>query len=350
MDYYPRGPGRSIGDDRLERVLPWLPWLVLAFLLLSLVGGTFYTVEPSEQAVLFRFGRYQGTTSPGLHLKVPLADEAIKVNVAEHSLRLPYGAGENQADTGSAESARRATGTSEEETLMLTGDLNTASVEWTMQWRVTEPRDYVIRLPQSRDDDFAERLISSVARKIMNRLVGDYSFDEVIGAERSDIAASARREIQEDLDAYACGVTITALQMQRVVPPDRVRPSFEQVNRSIQEKQKSENEGESERNKLLPEARAHKDRLIREAEGYAARRRAEANGEIQALRAQTAAYKQAPEVTRRRLYLEAMEEVLVGSGSKTILDSDVRQVLPFLNLDDASNPNTTTPTRAGGRP
>jgi len=337
-------------EEAFDRFLPYLPWAVGLVLLLALASGSYYTVEPNEQAVLFRLGRYQGTTLPGLHFKLPMADEVIKVNVAEHSLRLPYGASETQADTGVSREARQATGSEEEATLMLTGDLNTASVEWTMQWRVTTPKNYVIRFPQSESDQFAERLISNIARTVMNRLVGDYSFDEVIGAQRSDIANAAKADVQSILDAYTGGITITALQMQRVIPPSRVRPSFEEVNSSIQEKQRLENEGEAERNQLLPEARADKDRLIREAEGYAARRRAEATGEIEALRLQAKAYREAPEVTRRRLYLEAMEDVLQDAGSKLILDDDVGNVLPLLPIDpEGASDAPRTLTRGAGQ-
>ena len=137
---------------------------------------------------------------------------------------------------------------------MLTGDLNTASVEWTVQWKVTEPSQYLFRFPLVHGDEFAADLITFVARTVMNRLVGDYSFDEVIGPKRSDIANEARADTQRILEAYECGITITALQMQRVIPPDRVKPAFDKVNASIQEKQKLENEAESVRNKLLPEA------------------------------------------------------------------------------------------------
>ena len=167
----------------------------------------------------------------------------------------------------------------------------------------------------------------------MNRLVGDYSFDEVIGPKRSDIANEARGDTQRILDAYKCGITITALQMQRVIPPDRVKPAFDKVNASIQEKQKLENEAESERNKLLPEAKASRDKLIREAEGYASRRRAEAQGEIEALLAKYHAYQRAPEVTRQRLYIEAMQDLLTSVKDKTIIDADLKQFLPLLNLD-----------------
>lgn len=338
MSYGERGRGRPPNPELMDLLLPLLPFIILGVMGIVLLGSAFYTVQPNEQAVIFRFGKYRQTTLPGLHSKLPLADEVIKVNVAEHSLRLPYGAAEGLADTGSSDASRRALGADEEATLMLTGDLNTASVEWTMQWQVTDPDAYVIRFPQSENDQFASRLISSVARTVMNRLVGDYSFDEVIGAQRSDIAASAKNEVQAVLDNFQCGISITALQMQRVIPPSRVRPSFEKVNSSIQEKQKLENEGEAQRNRLLPEARAEKDKLIREAEGFASRRRAEANGEIEALRVQATAYRKAPEITRRRLYLEAMQDVLQQTGSKTILDSRLQQVLPLLPLDSSPLP------------
>ena len=155
---------------------------------------------------------------------------------------------------------------------MLTGDLNTASVEWTVQWKVTEPSQFLFRFPLDENDRFAENLLTTVARTVMNQMVGDYSFDEVIGAKRSDIAFNARDDAQRILDAYACGITVTALQMQRVIPPNRVKPAFDKVNASIQEKQKLENEAEATRNKLIPAARANRDKLIREAEGYASRR------------------------------------------------------------------------------
>lgn len=216
---------------------------------------------------------------------------------------------------------------------MLTGDLNTASVEWTVPWRVTDPEQFIRCFPAAKDADFAEELLATVARTVMNRLVGDYSFDEVIGPKRNDIAFAARRDIQRILEAYGCGITVTALQMQRVSPPERVRPAFDRVNASIQEKQKLENEAESARNQLIPKARAAKDKLIREAEGFAARRKAEATGEIEALLARFRAYERAPEVTRERLYLEAMQEILQNVGDKMILDSDLKQVLPFVNLD-----------------
>lgn len=317
---------RPMPPDIWQLIIPLFPWLVAGLLGLWLLGGAFYTVAPYEQAVVLRFGKYHATTMPGLHYKIPLADQVLKVSVEEHGLRLPIGESSRQESGG--DSSRF----SADETLMLTGDLNTASVEWTVQWKVTDPEQFVRRFPPRRSDAFAEDLLSNAARTVMNRLVGDYSFDEVIGPKRSDIAFAARRDTQRILDAYACGITVTALQMQRVIPPEMVKPAFDRVNASIQEKQKLENEAEATRNQLIPKARAAKDKLIREAEGFAARRKAEANGEIEALLARFRAYNRAPEITRERLYLEAMQDVLQNVKDKTILDSDMKQVLPFMNL------------------
>ncbi len=342
MSYVSRGRSPMSGPDNLDRILPYLPVAIAVLLGLILATNAFYTVQPEEKAVVFRFGKYASTTSSGLHFKIPLVDRVVKVNIAEHSLRLPYGVNEAEADPADSLSSQRSTNMNEGDTLILTGDLNTAAVEWTLTWKVTTPQEYVVRFPNAQTDEFANNLITNISRSVMNRLVGDYSFDEVLNREQSAIADGARDEIQEVLDGYQCGLSISSLQMQRVRAPLRVRPAFDNVVASIQEKQKYENEGEAERNKLLPEARAEKDRIIREAEGYADRRRAEANGEIAALRAQAEAYLKAPDVTRRRLYLEAMQEVLSKIGGKTILDAGVgRQVIPLLpiNPDPSATPS-----------
>ncbi len=326
-EYQRRTRGRRVSEP-WERYLPMFPWVVGLILVLWLLSDISYTVKPYEQAVVLRLGKYHATTLPGLHFKVPLVDQVMKVSVEEHGLRLPYGQVSRSEDPINAPVHQ------EDETLMLTGDLNTASVEWTVQWRVSEPSQFLFRFPlEEQDDRFAEDLLTTVARTVMNRLVGDYSFDEVIASKRSDIASDARNDVQRILDAYACGITVTALQMQRVIPPDRVKPAFDKVNASIQQKQKLENDAEASRNKLIPEARANRDKLIREAEGYASSRRAEANGEVEALLAKYHAYQRAPEVTRQRLYLEAMQDVLQGVRDKMIIDSDLKNLFPMLNLD-----------------
>ncbi len=330
--YAPTGAG-DWSDDGWRLLIPLFPWIAGGLLALWMLGGSFYTVAPYEQAVVLRFGKYHATTMPGLHFKVPFADRVQKVSIEEHGLRLPGGPATLAADGDpEGDNTPVAARVREEDTLMLTGDLNTASVEWTVQWKVADPEKFIRRFPADRGELFAEELLATVGRTVMNRLVGNHSFDEVLGPKRSDIAFEARTDTQRILDAFQSGITVTALQMQRIVPPERVKPAFDRVNASIQEKQKLENEAEAARNQMLPKARAARDKLIREAEGFASRRKAEATGEIQALRARSEAYQRAPDVTRQRLYFEAMEEVLQNVTDKTILDADLKQILPLLNL------------------
>ena len=294
------------------------PILLGVLLLAVLVLGmrSFYTVEPNEQAVLLRFGEYRSTQPPGLHFRIPFVDTAWKVSIEEHGLRIPGGSGRPGAD----------------DSLMLTGDLNAASVDWTVQWKVADPERYLFAFEQSDDPEAFNEIIRTASLSVMNRLVGDYSIDEVLTSKRNEIESEARTATQGVLDDFECGVTITDLQLQRITPPAQVKPAFDDVNAAIQDRDRSESEAAKERNKLIPDANARRDRLVREAEGYAARERAEIDGEIAALRARYEAYRSAPDVTRQRLYLEAMQTVLEGVGEKTILDSDLESLLPMLQL------------------
>lgn len=305
-------------------VIPLTVGAVVLTVLVVLWQG-FYTVRENENAVVLRFGEYYATTTPGFHFCIPIVDEVLKVNVTEERrLRLPLGISSERTQAD------------EEATLMLTGDLNAAAVEWTVQWRISDPKQKLFSFynPQDPESDiYLEQVIIMAARSVMNRLVGDYSIDEVLTEKRPEIRLAARQATQEVLDRYQCGVIITDLQMQRVRPPSKVRPSFDAVNSAIQQKDKLENEANKERNQLIPTARAEADKKIREAEGYAARRRAEVNGEISALKAKFASYAKAPEVTRKRLYLEAMEQVLQDVDQKVIIDSDMNQILPLLQLN-----------------
>jgi len=297
-------------------------------ILLYVAWSGIYTVQAHEKAVVFRFGKYHNTVEPGLRFCIPLVDEVIKVSVEEHSLRLPFGFGPQRPEE-----------TGEEDTLMLTGDLDAVLVEWTVQWQVTDPYTYSIRFFQDDDPTYPERVVTSVAQTVMNRLVGDYSIDEVLTESRGEIGEEARQATQQILDAYACGIGIRDLQMQRTTPPKKVQPAYEQVNASEQERAKSKNEADKERNKLLPEAEAEKDKLVNEARGYAKRRWAEAEGEIKALLAKYHAYQKAPEVTRQRLYIEAMETTLGKVESKVLIDADLQgKMLPLLPLERGVTP------------
>lgn len=313
-------------DVPWNKILRWLPVVLVAYLLLHVLWNSFYTVEPHEEAVVLRFGELHAVVGPGLHMMIPEVDQAIPVSVEEHSLRLPMERPENQQ---TASLRRRSARQSREEPLMLTGDLNAAVVEWTVQWRVVDVAKFLFSINENHIED----TIHSVAQSVMHRLIGDYSIDEILTGKRGEVGLLAIEATQEMLDGYECGIQITGLQMQRVTPPERVKPAFDRVNASIQMRDKLINEANRTRNQMIPQAEASRDRLIRQAEGYASRRRAEATGEISALMAKYEAYKAAPEVTRQRLYLEAMEEVLGGAGTKTIIDADLKGLLPLLQLD-----------------
>ena len=326
-----RSKGRRINANEVpwDTILALTPVVLVLLMVVYAAMNSFYTVAPHEKAVVLRFGKYQGPpVASGLHFCVPLVDKVLKVSVEEHSLRLPFGLG-----------ADRPQSASQNETLVLTADLNAALVEWTVQWKVVQPDQFLFRFYQQENERYPEEVVATVARTVMNRLVGDYSIDEVLTEKRGEIGVEARQATQKILDEYSCGVEITELQMQRVTPPSQVRPAFDQVNSARQLRDQLVNEANKERNKLKPQAEAEKDKLIKEAEGYAARRKAESAGEIEALRAKYEAYKAAPEITRRRLYIEAMQKIFGAVQSQVIVDADLKErMLPLLPIDQGVKP------------
>ncbi len=298
--------------------------LVVAYL----VWSAAYVVDAHEQAVVLRFGKYHTTQPPGLRFKIPGIDQRVLVDMSERSMRLPSGSSEPNMDWQYSEENR-----SDDQALILTGDLYAAVVEWNVFWRVTEPEKYIF----SFNEEHIERALMAVATSTMHRIVGDYSADEALTGKREEIALAALAEMKLALQPFDAGVEISDLQLQRVTPPELVKPSFDKVNASIQEKGQLIYEATRERNSLLPLAHASSDKLIREAEGYASRRLAEAEGEISALLAKYESYKLAPEITRQRMYLETMERVFANGGRKMILDEKLKGLVPLMNLGTQSN-------------
>lgn len=320
----------------LKASAPGIPALLMPLLLLLLIAYILfqgiYTVEPHEQAVVMRFGKYSSTQGPGLHYKIPIVDRAVLVDMSERGMRLPvdqFQTDEPPPGLLSSWNNRRTEQDIHDAKLILTGDLYAGVVEWNVIWRVADPKDYLLSI----ESNHVRHVITAVARSSMHSTVGDYSADEVLTGKREEIGLVSLRQMQEAVDLYNCGVEIIDWQMQRVVPPDRVRAAFDEVNASIQQRDQSVNEAMAEKNRLIPQAQAEADKLIRAAEGYASRRRAEASGEISALLAKYRAYKEAPEVTRKRLYLESMERLIRNAGPKTVIDGDMKGLLPLLNLD-----------------
>lgn len=314
-----------------KQVVGGVAFVLAALLILYVIMAGTYSVAAHEQAVVLRFGKYLRTNGPGLHFKTPWIDKRFLVDQGERSLRLPHsendkpGAGQNSFK-GIDE---------QEDKLILTGDLYAAVVEWNVFWRVSEPKDYLFNF--NGDAGEITDVIVAVSRSVMHRAVGDYSAEELLTGKREEITQIALKELSDRLNEFGSGVSITDLQMQRVTPPDRVKAAFDDVNASIQQRDQLVNEAYRERNQLIPTAEAQRDRLVREAEGYASREIAVAQGAISALLAKFESYKLAPEVTRKRMYIEMMEKVLKNSGPKIIMGSDMNSPVPLLNI----SPNTT---------
>ncbi len=301
---------------------------------LWLVGSVFYSVAPDEEGVLLRFGKHAASTGPGLHTKFPWPIDRV-INVPVEQIKTEeFGFGTLEA--GRVTQFRRPTEEDARVAEMLSADLNLAHVEWIVQYRIADAFKYLFALGGEPDQTQAVRdSIRDASESVVRRLVGDVSVDEVLTFGRDRIASDAKRELQAVLDGFDCGVTVVAVKLQTVSPPEPVKDAFDSVNRARQNKERVINEAKGERNRLVPEARGQRDRTVAEAEGYRERVVRAAAGRAHAFLAQLAEYKEAPEITKTRLYLEAMEEILQMVDEKLIIDESVRGLVPLLDLNAA---------------
>jgi membrane protease subunit HflK len=305
--------------------LPLIRLAVIGVIVLIGVLTTFYTVPADSQAVILRFGKPIKTSDPGLHVKLPFGiDEALQVEVTRQ-LQQEFGFGSEGATnpyqfTDPSEQAM--------EKSMVTGDLNAAFVEWVVQYRIEKPRQYLFAV---REPDATLRNLSE---SVMREIIGDRTVDEVITVGRQEIENMASVKLQEATISYAMGLRIDQVQLKNVNPPRRVQSSFNEVNQAQQERESAINRANGQYNKEVPRARGEADRSISAAEGYALKRVNEAEGDVASFEALLVEYTAAPEITRRRLYLETMSEILPRLGKSIIIDEDTKGLLPLLNLGD----------------
>lgn len=309
---------------------PGLPKVVagglVLLLFLSAAMTSFYTVSAESQAVVLRFGKIVRTADPGLHWKLPLGiDRHYPVQV-RRQLKQEFGFG-----TGGGTNAWQATLPAEQEAErnIVTGDLNAASIEWVVQYRIDDPEQYLFAV---RNPDATLRHLSE---SVMREMVGDRTVDEVITIGRQEIEAEAVVKLQEVTRSYGMGLKIDQVQLKNVNPPQKVQASFNEVNQAQQEKESAINMASGEYNKVVPRAKGEADQKISAAEGYATKRVNEAEGDVAAFQALLAEYLKAPDVTRRRIYLETMTDILPQLGKLVILDEDTKGLLPFYNLGDS---------------
>ncbi|MCK4413450.1 MAG: FtsH protease activity modulator HflK [Candidatus Eisenbacteria sp.] len=296
--------------------------IVLAVVALIFVLTSFYTVGPEEVGIVLRFGEFVRTTDPGLHLKIPFGVETVSKVPIQRQLKEEFGFRTLAAGVRSQYAARAYEG----ESNMLTGDLNAAVVEWVVQFRIIDPYKFLFRV---RDVSATFRAMSEA---VMRRIIGDRTVNEVLTVGRQEIADLVEQRLQHLCDQYEIGIKVEQVVLQDVNPPDPVKPSFNQVNQAQQERERLINEAQSEYNKVIPRASGEALQTIQQAEGYALDRVNRAQGDAERFVALYNAYRRAPEVTRKRIYLETMGKVLPQVSQKVVVDDDLRSFLPLLNL------------------
>ena len=320
------GGGPQIPEIRLPNLSPRLiARLAVVLLVVIVVFTSFYTVGPEESGLVLRFGQYVRSTDPGLNFKLPLGVERVMKVPIQRQLKEEFGFRTATAGVRSTYSQRSFA----EEANILTGDLNAAVVEWVVQYRVVDPYKYLFRVRN------VEETFRDMSEAVMRAIIGDRTVNEVLTVGRAEIALQAEVDRQELCDQYETGIKVEQVVLQDVNPPDPVKPSFNEVNEAQQQRSTLINEAQSEYNKVIPRARGEALQTIQEAEGYALDRVNRARGDSARFVALYEAYRRAPEVTRRRIYLETMNEILPKVERKIVVDGDLEGVLPLLNLSGA---------------
>lgn len=313
---------------------PGLPKLILigVLVLVVLLGAlsTFFTVEAESQAVVLRFGKVIDTVEPGLHFKLPFGIDQFRAVTVRRQMKQEFGFATAGA-TNPYQSGQPNDWPAERS--MVTGDLNAAQVEWVIQYRIDDAPQYLFEV---RNPD---NTLRDVSESVMREVVGDRTVDEVITIGREAIEDEALQKLQAVVKEYTMGLRIDQVQLKGVNPPERVQASFNEVNQAQQEKERAINVANGQYNAEVPRARGEADRVISAANGYTAKRVNEAEGHVAAFKALLTEYTKAPDVTRRRIYLETLAEVVPRLGKTVILDDDAKSLLPLLNLGGA-NPGT----------
>jgi membrane protease subunit HflK len=310
--------------------------VVLVVLGIGVVWSSKFTVGAEEVGVVLTFGKYSRQAEPGLRVKWPWPVQTVTKVPVQRQLKVEFGFRTASAGV----STQYAQGRFTDESLVLTGDLNVAVVEWTTQFRVNDPYKYLFKVrnlyhleEERRSDTFR-----AMNEAVMRAVIGDRSVNEVLTIGRQEIASEVERRLQELCDQYETGIKVEQVVLQDVNPPDQVRPAFNEVNQAQQERERMINEARSEYNAVIPRARGEAQQTITQAEGYATDRVNRSRGDADLFNSLLAAYRRAPNVTRRRLYLETMQAVYPNVRQKIILDEALQGILPLLPLTEGRQP------------
>jgi len=302
--------------------IPGGSFVILLIVLLAIGSSTFFTVGVDEVGVIQRFGKYVRTTQPGLSFKLPIGIEKL----TKVKIRRIY---KEEFGEGPPRPGERAQFGSESETasisLMLTGDLNVAVVPWIVQYRIEDPYKFLFKVQN------AQRLLLDMSEATMRLVVGDRSINEVI-TKRDEIAVEARELLQKEMDEAESGIHVVTIEMKRTNVPVPVQPSFNEVNQSVQEKEQMIYQAKEDYNKAIPAAKGEAERTIKAGEGYALDRVNRAKGDASRFASVYKEYINAKDVTKRRLYLETLQDLFPRLGPKYIVDPEQKNFLPLLNL------------------
>jgi membrane protease subunit HflK len=307
--------------------------ILLGLLVVLGLVSTYYQVNADEVGVVQRFGGYVRTTGPGPHVKFPFVETVTLVPV-QRQLKTEFGF---RTTSAGVQSRFETTNETRAESLMLTGDLNVAVVEWIVQYKVKDPYKYLFKV---RNLDMAAHAgetttFRDMNEAVMRQVVGDHSVNEVLTVGREKIQVDGKVQLQQLCDRYETGIEVLQIVLQDVNPPDPVKPAFNEVNQAIQEKERLINDAWADYNQTVPNARGEAERVVRAAEGYAVERVNNARGDVTRFVNIYDEYRKAPDVTRKRLYLETLNEILPKTGRKIVIDSSMKGLLPLLNLDAA---------------
>ena len=334
----PKGGGREPDLNQvLNEVKQRLPnfkqikslWVVVLVVLVMVLGSTaYYTVGPEETGVVIRFGRFARESGPGLHLKLPLGIETMVPVKTGRVFKEEFGF----RGVSPGVRSRFAEKGFDEESLMLTGDLNVIDVKWIVQYQIRDPKLWLFAV---RDGVAA---IRDLSESVMRQIVGNRYSDAVLTLQRVEVAAQAQKELQTLLDEYQTGVRVVTVQLQDVNPPGPVQPAFNEVNEARQQKERMINEAQEAYNREIPKAMGESKRMVTEAEGYANEQINRAQGEAKRFTEVLAAYQQAKEVTQRRFYLDSMQAILGKASKVWVVDESVKGLLPLMNLGKDAKP------------
>ncbi|MCX6225788.1 MAG: FtsH protease activity modulator HflK [Bacteroidia bacterium] len=322
-----------------ENIIAWISGniskVLLGLLVILVLVTSVKTIKPEEEGVVLFLGKYTRKVNPGLNFIVPLGVEKIYKIPVQRQLKLEFGFRTVTPGVQTVYSTRNFG----DESLMLTGDLNLADVEWVVQYRIIDSYKFLFRVRE------AEDALRDMSEAAMRKIVGDRTVNEVLTVGRQAVASTMETFLQEMCVEYENGIRVEQVVLQDVNPPEKVKPSFNAVNQAQQERETLINQAESEYNQVIPRAKGEAEETIQLAEAYALNRVNRAIGEADRFSSLYSEYVKAPEVTKKRIYFETLERILPKIGDKIVVDEKGNNVLPLLNMDRKINTPVNNPVK-----